>query len=87
LRIKKVSRPHLKRSFLQNLKIGDSIQTLEGSRTILKTVKYPKSLIIQITLDNGERIKCTPQHRFLVKSNWTNDENNEYNGSGWVSCW
>ena len=64
---------------IENLMIGDSIQTLEGNKTIVKTVEYPKSPIIQITLENGEKIKCTPQHRFLVKPNWVSDENNE--------CW
>jgi len=64
---------------IENLMIGDSIQTLEGNKNIIKTVEYPKSPIIQITLETGEKIKCTPQHRFLVKPNWVSDENNE--------CW
>ena len=64
---------------IENLMIGDSIQTLEGNKTITKTVEYPKSPIIQITLETGEKIKCTPQHRFLVKPDWVSDENNE--------CW
>ena len=64
---------------IENLMIGDSIQTLEGNKTIVKTVEYPKSPIIQITLETGEKIKCTPQHRFLVKPDWVSDENND--------CW
>ena len=64
---------------IEKLMVGDSIQTLEGSKTIVKTVAYPKSPIIQITLETGEKIKCTPQHRFLVKPDWVSDENNE--------CW
>jgi intein/homing endonuclease len=64
---------------IEKLMIGDSIQTLEGDKTIVKTVEYPRCPIIQITLENGEKIKCTPQHKFLVKPNWVSDENNE--------CW
>lgn len=64
---------------IEKLMIGDSIQTLEGNKSIVKTVRYPKSPIIQITLENGEKIKCTPQHKFLVKPDWVSDENNE--------CW
>ena len=65
--------------FIENLKIGDIIKTLDGDKPITKTVKYPKSPIVQITLENGEKIKCTPQHRFLIKKEWVSDENNE--------CW
>ena len=64
---------------IENFKIGDIIKTLEGDKTIVKIVEYPKSPIIQLTLENGEKIKCTPQHKFLVKSDWVSDENNE--------CW
>jgi RecA/RadA recombinase len=64
---------------IENLKTGDIVKTLGGDKPVLKTVKYPNSPIIQITLDNGEIIKCTPKHRFLVKPNWVADENNE--------CW
>jgi archaellum biogenesis ATPase FlaH len=64
---------------IENIVVGDSIKTLEGNKTITKTVEYTKCPIIQITLETGEKIKCTPQHRFLVKSNWVSDENND--------CW
>lgn len=64
---------------IENLKTGDIVKTLGGDKPVLKTVKYPNSPIIQITLDNDEIIKCTPKHRFLVKPNWVADENNE--------CW
>lgn len=64
---------------IEKLKEGDYVQTLAGDKKVLKTVEYKKSPIIQITLETGEKIKCTPQHRFLVKPEWVSDENDE--------CW
>lgn len=64
---------------IENLKVGDYIKTLKGDKAVIDTVKYPKSPIIQLTLENGKKIKCTPKHKFLVKSKWVNDENND--------CW
>lgn len=64
---------------IENLKEGDYVETLAGSKKVIKTVEYQKSPIVQITLETGEKIKCTPQHKFLVKPNWVADETNE--------CW
>ncbi len=64
---------------IENLIMGDYVKTLDGDKKVLGTVIYPKSPIVQITLDNGDKIKCTPQHKFLVKTEWVSDENNE--------CW
>jgi hypothetical protein len=64
---------------IENIKVGDYIQTLLGDKEIIKTVEYPKSPIIKITLENGDIIKCTPEHKFLIDENWNSDENN--------NCW
>jgi len=34
---------------------------------------------VQLTLENGQTIKCTPNHKFLIKSEWSNDED--------ADCW
>jgi hypothetical protein len=65
--------------YIKNLKTGDLIKTLNGIKPVQKTVKYEKSPIIKITLEDGYEIKCTPEHKFLVKEEWSNDENN--------NCW
>lgn len=64
---------------IENLKVGDTLKTLDGDKKITKTVKYTKSPIFKITLENGQILKSTPNHKFLVKSNWSNDEN--------ADCW
>lgn len=64
---------------IENLKVGDTLKTLDGDKKITKTVKYTKSPIFKITLENGQILKSTPNHKFLVKNNWSNDEN--------ADCW
>ena len=64
---------------IQNLNVGDLIKTLDGDKPILEKFEYDNCPLMQLTLDNGDIIKCTPNHRFLVKQEWVNDENNE--------CW
>jgi len=66
-------------SNIEEIKVGDSIQTLIGDKKVIKTVEYPKSPIVKITLENGDIIKCTPEHKFLIDENWSNDKNNK--------CW
>jgi len=64
---------------IEKLKHGDMVKTLNGDKMVKETVKYDKTPIIKLTLENGEEIKCTPLHKFLVKEKWDSDENNE--------CW
>ncbi|MCB1713298.1 MAG: hypothetical protein KDH96_12760, partial [Candidatus Riesia sp.] len=64
---------------IKDLKEGDIIKTLNGDKPVEKTVKYEKSPIVKITLEDGYEIRCTPEHKFLVKEKWTNDKND--------SCW
>jgi len=64
---------------IQNINIGDSVKTLDGNKEVLNKHEYNDSPIMKIILENGDEIKCTPNHKFLIKENWTNNENNE--------CW
>jgi DNA polymerase III delta prime subunit len=59
--------------------VGDTIKTLEGDKEVMNVFEYENSDIMKITLENGEIIKCTPNHKFLVKPEWNNDEDSE--------CW
>ena len=55
------------------------IKTLDGDKPVIEIYEYKNSPVIKITLENGDIIKCTPQHKFLVKEEWSCDENNK--------CW
>jgi hypothetical protein len=64
---------------IKDVKDGDIVKTLNGDKPVEDTVEYKKSPIMKITLEDGYEIKCTPEHKFLVKEEWTNDKND--------SCW
>ena len=64
---------------IKELKVGDMVKTLDGDKTIENVFIYENSPIMQIELENGEIIKCTPNHKFLVTDEWTEDE--------YDSCW
>jgi GTPase SAR1 family protein len=68
--------------FIENLKIGDYIQTLDGDKEIVKTENFDNCPIIEILLENGQLLKCTPNHKFLIKPEWSHDENDEC----WISA-
>lgn len=64
---------------IKELKVGDMVKTLDGDKPIENVFIYENSPIMQIELENGEIIKCTPNHKFLVTDEWTEDE--------YASCW
>lgn len=64
---------------IENIVIGDIVNTLDGPKDVIDAVKYDNCDIIKIELENGEILRCTSEHRFLVKPEWVNDEND--------SCW
>ena len=64
---------------VKELKIGEFVKTLDGDKEIENVFTYDNSELLQLELDNGDIIKCTPNHKFLVAQNWTSNEND--------SCW
>jgi len=50
-----------------NLEIPIKVETLDGYREVDKLYFNGNQEVITITFDNGKIIKCTPNHRFLVK--------------------
>jgi len=62
-----------------NLKIGDYVKTLDGDKIIENIFEYDNCDVLEIEMEDGEIIKCTPNHKFLVKENWSSDEDN--------TCW
>lgn len=64
---------------IENLKSGDIVKTLNGDKHVIDTTSFNDCPIMELTLDNGDIIKCTPQHRFLVNEKWSSNEED--------SCW
>jgi intein/homing endonuclease len=62
----KVLMENNKWKFINNIKIGDYVQTLNGPREVLATHKFNEKELVELELNNGRVIKCTPEHKFLV---------------------
>ena len=58
---------------LKNIKdifIGDLVKTLHGIQKITNTTKHKIDTYIEIKLNDGKMIKCTPNHKFMIDNNW-----------------
>jgi hypothetical protein len=59
---------------IKDLKVGDKVQTLIGYQPIEDIFEYENSDMVEIELENGQSIKCTPNHEFLIDEKWENPE-------------
>lgn len=64
---------------IKDIDTNDYIKTLVGPKCVNFNKKYESASIVKITMADGKELKCTANHKFLVKSDWVEDENNE--------CW
>lgn len=53
---------------LKDIKIGDTVKTLIGSKEIENIFSYEDTQLYQIELENGEVLEYTDKHKFLVKT-------------------
>jgi len=59
---------------IKDLKVGDKVQTLIGYQPIEDIFEYENSDMVEIELENGQSIKCTPNHEFLIDEKWEKSE-------------
>jgi len=64
---------------IKDIGAGEFINTLEGPKEVNFNTKYDDATIYQIEMEDGTTIKCTHNHKFLVKQEWSEDEEND--------CW
>jgi len=64
---------------INNVNIGEYVKTLDGDKIVENVVDFENSTVMEIILDDGEIMKCTKNHKFLVNEKWSEDEND--------SCW
>lgn len=57
----------------------DMVETIIGPKKVNFNTKYKNATVYEVEMEDGVKIKCTPDHKFLVKQEWTDDEENE--------CW
>lgn len=57
---------------IEDIKIDDAVMTKEGVwRTVLDTHHFTQKEVISIEFEDGTRVNCTPEHKFLVDGKWT----------------
>jgi hypothetical protein len=59
---------------IEDIKIGDMVQTLAGDKPVCSTSEFADKEVIKLTLENGQTIECTPNHKFLVENEWTKEQ-------------
>jgi len=64
---------------VKELNVGDFVKTLDGEKEIENIFTYDNSEMLELEMENGEIIKCTPNHKFLVSEDWSADEED--------ACW
>lgn len=59
---------------IEDIIIGDEVKTLVGDKNITSVFEFTNKEVIKLTLENNQTIECTPNHRFLVENEWTNEQ-------------
>jgi RecA/RadA recombinase len=55
---------------IQNLKVGDFVSTLYGDKMITETFSFDDKEVFELTFDDGSKVKCSGDHKFLVDGEW-----------------
>lgn len=64
---------------IKDVKKGDLVNTLKGHKEVNFIKEYDNAVLYEIEMEDGVRIKCTHNHKFLVKPEWSENEEDE--------CW
>jgi intein/homing endonuclease len=59
---------------IEDVVVGDKVKTLAGDRNVCSTSEFEDREVIKLTLENGQTIECTPNHKFLVENEWTDEQ-------------
>ena len=60
---------------IEDILTGDEVQTLAGPHPVSAVYSFDDKDTIKLTLENGQTVECTPNHKFLVKNEWSDEEN------------
>jgi RecA/RadA recombinase len=55
---------------IEEIKNGDIVSTLFGEKEVTKTFSFDDKEVYEITFDDGNTIKCSIDHKFLVDNKW-----------------
>ena len=55
---------------IQNIKTGDVVSTLFGDQKVVNTFRFDDKEVFEVTFEDGSKIECSGDHKFLVKGRW-----------------
>jgi RecA/RadA recombinase len=56
---------------IEDVKVGEFVMTKEGKWcSVLQTHQFLDKEILEIEFEDGLKIKCTPEHKFLIDGKW-----------------
>ena len=56
---------------IETISSGDEVFTKEGEfKEVLQTHTFDNKDILEIEFENGDKVKCTPEHKFYINKQW-----------------
>lgn len=59
---------------ISDVEVGYMVETLDGLKPVENIFQYDCAKLIEIVLEDDTVIKCTPNHKFLVGDDWSNED-------------
>jgi len=59
---------------ISEVEVGHMVETLGGLKPVENIFQYDCAKLIEIVLEDDTIIKCTPNHKFLIGDDWSNEE-------------
>jgi RecA/RadA recombinase len=53
---------------ISDIRIGDQVSSLTGSKNVLQKYEYDVEELYEITTESGKTLRCTPEHKFLTEN-------------------
>lgn len=70
---------------IEDITEDDYVYTKEGEfKKVLETHNFKEKDLLQIEFDDGYKVTCTPEHKFLINGEWIEAKNLVVDGE--VSC-
>lgn len=59
---------------ISEVELGTLVETLDGLKPVENIFQYDCAKLIEIVLEDDTIIKCTPNHKFLIGDDWSNED-------------